>query len=132
MRPRLEIDDARRRILVTSGFDVMSRELIGAVVEAAVQAPERADHDFIIDVRESYGDGSHEDIVKAAEAFRALGAGRRAARTCIVSLDEGFVHWARAMDFCFLNRTHHVFLHPEAAHAFLDRDEGTEPSTEAA
>lgn len=121
MKPRVEIDDCRRRVVLTSGLNVMSRTLVGAMIDLVIETPERADHDFIIDVRESYGDGSHDDVVRAAEAFRAQGAGRRAARTCFVSFDAGYVHWARTMDFFFPNRTHHVVMSPEAAHAFLDR-----------
>lgn len=121
MKPRIEIDDARRRVVMTSGFDVRSRDMIDAMIDLVLEAPERADHDFIIDLRESYGDGSHDDVVRAAEIFRAWGAGVRAARTCFVSFDAGFVHWARTMDFCFPNRTHHVFMNLEEAHALLDR-----------
>ena len=123
MKPVIEIDDESRRVVLTSGFNVMSRDLIDALIDVVVQTPERADHDFVIDLRESYGDGSHDDVVRAAQVFRACGAGRRAARTCFVSFDAGFVHWARTMDFCFPNRTHHVFMNTEATHAFLDRDQ---------
>lgn len=123
MKPRIEFDDERRRVILTSGFNVMSRDLTGALIEVVVQSPERADHDFIIDLRESYGDGSHDDVVRTAEAFRACGAGRRASHTCFISFDMGFIHWARTMDFCFQNRTHRVFLTPEEAHGFLDRQE---------
>ena len=132
MKPVIEIDDERRRVVLTSGFNVMSRDLIGALIDVVVQTPERADHDFIIDLRESYGDGSHDDVVRAAQAFRACGAGRRAARTCFISFDTGFVHWARTMDFCFPNRTHHVFMNPDAAHAFLDRGRNADRAVAAA
>lgn len=132
MNPSIEIDDARRRVVMTSGFNVMSRDMIDAMTELVLEAPQRADHDFIIDLRESYGDGSHDDVVRAAEIFRACGAGRRAARTCFVSFDSGFVHWARTMDFCFPNRTHHVFMNAEAAHAFLDRGRSAERAVAAA
>ena len=132
MTPMIEIDDDRRRVVLTSGFNVMSRDLIGALIDVVAQTPERADHDFIIDLRESYGDGSHDDVVRAAQAFRACGAGRRAARTCFVSFDTGFVHWARTMDFCFPNRTHHVFRDTEAAHAFLDRGQDADRAVAAA
>ncbi|MFT4953972.1 MAG: hypothetical protein ACI8U3_000334 [Brevundimonas sp.] len=132
MNPSIEIDDARRRVVMTSGFNVMSRDMIDAMIELVLEAPQRADHDFIIDLRESYGDGSHDDVVRAAEIFRACGAGRRAARTCFVSFDSGFVHWARTMDFCFPNRTHHVFMNAEAAHAFLDRGRSAERAVAAA
>lgn len=121
MTPRVEIDDPRRRVTLTSGFNIPSRMLIGVVIDLVAEAPRRADHDFILDVRESYGDGSHEHVLRAAEAFLACGGGRRAAHTCFITLDTGFVHWARAMDFCFVNRTHQVFPNPETAHAFLDR-----------
>ncbi len=132
MNPSIELDDARRRVVMTSGFNVMSRDMIDAMIELVLEAPQRADHDFIIDLRESYGDGSHDDVVRAAEIFRACGAGRRAARTCFVSFDSGFVHWARTMDFCFPNRTHHVFMNAEAAHAFLDRGRSAERAVAAA
>ena len=132
MKPVIEIDDERRRVVLTSGFNVMSRDLIGALIDVVVQTPERADHDFIIDLRESYGDGSHDDVVRAAQAFRACGAGRRAARTCFISFDTGFVHWARTMDFCFPNRTHHVFMNTEATHAFLDRGQDADRAVAAA
>lgn len=132
MKPEVEIDDDRRLVIMTSGFSVMSRSLIGAMIDLVTEAPARADHDFIIDLRESYGDGSQDDVVRAAQAFRALGAGRRAARTCFVSFDAGFVHWARTMDFFFPNRTHHVVMTPEAAHAFLDRTQSAgRPATAA-
>jgi hypothetical protein len=130
--PVIEIDDERRRVVLTSGSDVMSRALIGALIDVVVQAPQRADHDFIIDLRESYGDGSHDDVVRAAQVFRACGAGRRATRTCFVSYDAGFVHWARTMDFCFPNRTHHVFMNVQAAHAFLDRGKNSDRVAAAA
>ena len=132
MKPVIEIDDESRRVVLTSGFNVMSRDLIDALIDVVVQTPERADHDFIIDLRESYGDGSHDDVVRAAQVFRACGAGRRAARTCFVSFDAGFVHWARTMDFCFPNRTHHVFMNTEAAHAFLDRGQDADRAVAAA
>lgn len=132
MTPVIEIDDERRRVVLTSGSNVMSRDLIDALIDVVVQTPERADHDFVIDLRESYGDGSHDDVVRAAQALRACGAGRRAARTCFVSFDAGFVHWARTMDFCFPNRTHHVFMNAEAAHAFLDRGLNVERAVAAA
>ena len=132
MKPVIEIDDESRRVVLTSGFNVMSRDLIDALIDVVVQTPERADHDFIIDLRESYGDGSHDDVVRAAQAFRACGAGRRAARTCFVSFDAGFVHWARTMDFCFPNRTHHVFMNTEATHAFLDREQEADRAVAAA
>ena len=132
MKPVIEIDDERRRVVLTSGFNVMSRDLIGALIDVVVQTPERADHDFVIDLRESYGDGSHDDVVRAAQVFRACGAGRRAARTCFVSFDASFVHWARTMDFCFPNRTHHVFMNTEATHAFLDREQDADRAVAAA
>ena len=110
----------------------MSRDMIAAMIDLVLEAPQRADYDFIVDLRESYGDGSHEDVVRAAEIFRAWGAGERAARTCFVSLDSGFVHWARTMDFCFPNRTHHVLANLEAAHAFLDREQGEHRAAAAA
>ena len=68
MKPVIEIDDESRRVVLTSGFNVMSRDLIDALIDVVVQTPERADHDFIIDLRESYGDGSHDDVVRAAQA----------------------------------------------------------------
>ena len=132
MKPVIEIDDESRRVVLTSGFNVMSRDLIDALIDVVVQTPERADHDFIIDLRESYGDGSHDDVVRAAQAFRACGAGRRAARTCFISFDAGFVHWARTMDFCFPNRKHHVFMNTEATHAFLDREQDADRAVAAA
>ena len=124
MKPAIEIDDSRRRVVLTSGCNVMSRDLMGAMIDLVLKAPERADHDFIVDLRESYGDGSHDDVLRAAEIFRAWGAGRRPSRTCFISFDAGFVHWARTMDFCFTNRTHHVFSTPGEAHGFLDRLQG--------
>ncbi|MFN3535882.1 MAG: hypothetical protein ACK4Y4_00360 [Brevundimonas sp.] len=123
MKPRIEIDDAGRRVVLTCDVNVMARDLNGALLALVLEKPERADHDFILDLRDSYGDGSHDDVVRTAETFRACGAGERAARTCFISFDAGFVHWARTMDFCFANRTHHVFATPEEAHAFLDRDQ---------
>jgi hypothetical protein len=121
MKPGIEIDDACRRVVLTCTFNVMARDLNGTLLGLVLEKPERADHDFIIDLRESYGDGSHDDVVRTAETFRACGAGRRASHTCFISFDAGFVDWARTMDFCFTNRTHHVFSTPEEAHAFLDR-----------
>ena len=132
MKPRIEIDDTCRRVVMTSGFNVMSRAMIDAMIDLVLEAPERADHDFIIDLRESYGDGSHDDVVRAAEIFRACGAGRREARTCFVSFDAGFVHWARTMDFCFPNRTHHVLMNLEEAHALLDRGQDADRAVAAA
>ena len=132
MKPVVEIDDEHRRVVLTSGFNVMSRDLIDGLIDVVVQTPERADHDFIVDLRESYGDGSHDDVVRAAQVFRACGAGRRAARTCFVSFDAGFVHWARTMDFCFPTRTHPVFMNTEAAHAFLDRGQDADRAVAAA
>jgi hypothetical protein len=123
MKPLIEIDDARRRIVLIATADVMARDMNGTLIRLAGERPERADHDYILDLRESYGDGSHDDVLRTAEAFRLCGAGARAARTCFVSLDAGFVHWARTMDFCFDNRTHHVFATLEEAHAFLDREQ---------
>ncbi|MBA3999747.1 hypothetical protein [Brevundimonas sp.] len=132
MKPRIEIDDARRRVVLTSGCNVMARELNRALISLVLEKPERADHDFILDLRESYGDGSHDDVVRTAEMFRACGAGRRASHTCFISFDGGFVHWARTMDFCFTNRTHQLFSTPEEAHAFLDRRQDGGRAAEAA
>ncbi|MEH6665554.1 MAG: hypothetical protein V7678_11930 [Brevundimonas sp.] len=128
MKPRVEIDDARRRITVTADINVMSRDMTGTLIALVREEPRRADHDFIIDVRESYGDGSHDDVVLLAEAFRAAGAGRQASHTCFITPDPGFVHWVRTMDFCFDNRTHLVFDSPEAADAFLDQKLKREPA----
>ncbi|MFN4297594.1 MAG: hypothetical protein ACK4FB_12210 [Brevundimonas sp.] len=121
MKPVVEIDEARLRIVLIADGAVMARDMNQSLIRLVAERPERADHDFILDLRESYGDGAHDDVLRIAEAFKLCGAGARAARTCFISLDAGFVHWARTMDFCFDNRTHHVFMTLEEAHAFLDR-----------
>ena len=42
MKPVVEIDDEHRRVVLTSGFNVMSRDLIDGLIDVVVQTPERA------------------------------------------------------------------------------------------
>lgn len=120
MKARVRVDDARSRVTITGGHDVPTARLVEAMVGAIRDLPARVDHDFIIDIRETYGDGTHDHVQDAAEAFQALGAGEHPAHTCFITYDAGFVHWARAMDFSFRNRTHLCFASLEAAEQFLD------------
>lgn len=132
MKPRVQIDDVRLRLRITGGQDIPTARLVEALVRLVQEDPSRADYDFIFDIREIYGDGTHDHVEHAAEAFRALGAGEHPATTCFITYDAGFVHWARAMDFCFENRTHLCFTSLDAAERFLEQGRARRPRSAAA
>ena len=121
MKPAVKIEDARARVTITSNESVPTARLVETMVGLVRDTPSRVHHDFILDIRKTYGDGTHDHVQEAAEAFRRLGAGETPTHTCFITYDAGFTHWARAMDFCFENRTHLCFSSLEAAERFLDQ-----------
>lgn len=113
------IDEANRRVLITSPDGTSGQAATRIIVDMARQRPELVGWDWIHDVRRALGDVSVEDISQVARAFADPPPGDTF--TIFVSTDPHLGIWARAMDFEFVRRRHLCAPTPEAAIALLER-----------
>lgn len=119
MPPACQIDDVRRRVVLTSDQTTTGRQATDLILKLVHERPELMDYDWVHDIRITSGEVDTGDIDRVADAFsRASGV---QTYTVFVTEDPNFAPWARTMDFLFRERKHMVAATPETAHALIDR-----------
>ena len=118
MAIRHQLDEARRRILLSGDGADGGREVIAFVMGQLQVRPELLDWDWIIDLSQASGLVGNADVDAASNLFSGQG---EAAWTVFVSSDPNLAVWARLMDHQFPLRRHLIAHDADAAHRLLDR-----------
>ncbi len=113
------IDDKRRLVWMTLDGNTTGAEASAFIVEMNEARSELVDYDFVHDLRNASGDANNNDVDRVATSFAARPSVQT--HTVFITHDPAFGVWARAMDFQFPNRQHHVVASPQGAEALLER-----------
>ena len=120
---RHDMDEARRRVVVTLDDGTTGAEAADFIVGLVGARPELRGWDWINDVRGTDGEAHASDVTRVAAAF--AGGGAAPAYTVFVSHSSMLPLWAKTMDHQFVGRTHLTAPTLEAAHRLIDKRRGS-------
>jgi len=120
----VDIDEARRRVLVRITGPASGPLVAGPISRLFTDRPELCAYDMLYDLTHYNGDISADDLDPVVDAYeRCHPDTRLLTRTAFLTPDRYFQSWASAMDEQFVGREHRAFPRREAAIAFLDTPE---------
>lgn len=120
----IEIDHQKRLIEVTAGPGFSGAVLSRAVANLFDEDPRTASYDFIVDVRNTATGATPGDFQIVVEAYHRHKREPGAKYGCFVSVDPHYPLMTATLDSLLGDRTNKVFVTPERARAFLDKQRG--------
>lgn len=117
----IEVDHAKRRIEVTARQGFSGSVLSQAIADMFDADPRTTSYDFIVDVRDSTTGATNADFQTVVQAYHRHKREPGLKYGCFVTHDPNYPLMAATLDSLLGDRTNKVFVTPERARAFLDK-----------